>query len=190
MNKNRWCDLSSIAVLFLSACLEQFWSNPTDAKYVCRSLDMEPSVSLIEVQEGPKPNKAKPDQACLPPSIKTFDWEGWASSLCDFASSLEGQLMMHMSTWHACISEASNLIQCFQPNAQITASCATFLFESYWTTEERKYGARPTSRERNFRQRSNVTKPCTLKDRQLIQNANAQEGLKPKDPPLNLINDV
>ena len=48
---------------------------PTDAKYVCRRVDMEPSVALIEVQEGPKPNKAKPNQPTNPAatSIKTFD---------------------------------------------------------------------------------------------------------------------
>ena len=51
--------------LLLSCFISLFGTiliKPTDAKYVCRRVDMEPSVALIEVQEGPKPNKANPKQ--------------------------------------------------------------------------------------------------------------------------------
>ena len=45
---------------------------------------MEPSVALIEVQEGLKPNKANPNQASKPAatSIKTFDRKGCVSNQC------------------------------------------------------------------------------------------------------------
>ena len=72
---------------------------------------MEPSVALIEVQEGPKPDKAKINQAtkqrCLPLQLRLLT----EKAECDFASSHEGRLTM-MHTHKSMLHERNLLKSC------------------------------------------------------------------------------